>query len=193
MPRRPETSREAILAAAMAIARERGLAKLGIRSVAASCGVSVGTIYNYFPDKDALVTGVVGSFWHDVLDPWLSHATSLGLVEACEELATCLAGPLSEFRGSWLGESGPRRPSERGEAARGESDLIGKVVGTLEAAALDDPRIDQDGLSRVGTHELAVICWHEVRDASREGATSCQALTTLIELALYRQRHDASC
>ena len=36
MPRRPETSREDILAAATELARKDGLAKLGIRSVAAS-------------------------------------------------------------------------------------------------------------------------------------------------------------
>lgn len=186
MPRRPETSRENILAAATELARKDGLAKLGIRSVAASCGVSVGTIYNYFPDKDVLVTGVVGSFWHDALDPWLSRAGSLGLVEACEELAACLVGPLSEFRGSWIAESELRRPRGEGEAKQGESDLIGQVVEALVASARDDARIDQKKIADVGVHELAKLCWHEVRDDAREGSASCLALAKTIELAFYK-------
>lgn len=186
MPRRPETSREDILAAATELARKDGLAKLGIRSVAASCGVSVGTIYNYFPDKDALVTGVVGSFWHDALDPWLSRAGSLGLVEACEELAACLVGPLSEFRGSWIAESELRQPRREGEAKQGESDLIGQVVEALAASARDDARIDQKKMADVGAHELAKLCWHEARDDAREGSASCLALAKTIELAFYK-------
>ena len=46
---RQGVDRAAIAEAAYALAEERGLAGLGIRSVAEACGVSVGTIYNYFP------------------------------------------------------------------------------------------------------------------------------------------------
>lgn len=98
---------------------------------------------------------------------------------------------LSEFRGSWLGDTSPRRPREGDDAKRGENDLIeaviGAVVETLEASALGDARIDQELLRIIGSHELALLCLHEVRDSAREGTASCDSLSLLIKLALYRQ------
>ena len=101
--------------------------------------------------------------------------------------AARLVGTLSEFRGSWLGDTSPRRPREGDDAKRGENDLIEAVVETLEASALGDARIDQERLRIIGSHELALLCWHEVRDSAREGAASCDSLSLLIKLALYRQ------
>ena len=38
---------------------EHGLSSLSVRAIAKECSVSVGSIYNYFPDKAALIT----KFW----------------------------------------------------------------------------------------------------------------------------------
>lgn len=43
------TSQEAILGAGKEIVLEYGLQGLNIRDVAKRCGISVGSIYNYFP------------------------------------------------------------------------------------------------------------------------------------------------
>jgi len=40
-------------------------------------------------------------------------------------------------------------------------------------------------MADVGAHELAKLCWHEVRDGAREGSASCLALAKTIELAFY--------
>ena len=39
---------------------------ISIRSVAAACGVSVGSIYNYFQSKTDLVAATVESIWADI-------------------------------------------------------------------------------------------------------------------------------
>ena len=46
------TSKEAILAECRAIVMEKGISSINMRSVAAACGVAVGSLYNYFPSKD---------------------------------------------------------------------------------------------------------------------------------------------
>ena len=38
-----------------------------IRSVAQECGIAVGTVYNYFPDKDALINAAMMGDWLLVL------------------------------------------------------------------------------------------------------------------------------
>lgn len=60
------TSREAILEAGRTLLREKGWSAVNIRSVAAQCGVSVGSIYNYFSSKTELVSATVESIWCDI-------------------------------------------------------------------------------------------------------------------------------
>lgn len=60
------TSKEEILKASRELIRQHGFDAVSIRSVAHACGISTGTIYNYFPSKDALVSASVESVWHDI-------------------------------------------------------------------------------------------------------------------------------
>lgn len=60
------TSREEILKASRTLIQQNGWAAVNMRSVAAVCGVSVGSIYNYFDSKTALVSAAVESVWNDI-------------------------------------------------------------------------------------------------------------------------------
>ena len=53
------TSKEEILKKSRELIQENGWASVNIRSVAAACGVSVGSIYNYFESKSALVSATM--------------------------------------------------------------------------------------------------------------------------------------
>lgn len=60
------TSKEEILKTSRALVRQQGWSAVNIRSVAAACGVSVGSIYNYFDSKADLVGAVVESVWREI-------------------------------------------------------------------------------------------------------------------------------
>ena len=60
------TSKEDILQASRELIRRQGWSAVNIRSVAAACGVSVGSIYNYFDSKAALVSAAVESVWCEI-------------------------------------------------------------------------------------------------------------------------------
>ena len=60
------TSKEEILKASRELIQRRGWAAVSIRSVAAACGVSVGSIYNYFDSKAALAAAAVESVWQEI-------------------------------------------------------------------------------------------------------------------------------
>lgn len=61
------TSQELILSVAKEIVLEFGLQGLNIRDVAKKCGVSVGSIYNYFPTKSDLIVATIESVWKDIM------------------------------------------------------------------------------------------------------------------------------
>ena len=60
------TSEDKILENSRKLIQQQGWAAVNIRSVAAACGVSVGSIYNYFDSKEALVGATVESVWREI-------------------------------------------------------------------------------------------------------------------------------
>ena len=60
------TSKEEILKTSRELIRRQGWSAVSIRSVAAACGVSVGSIYNYFGSKAELVGATVESVWCEI-------------------------------------------------------------------------------------------------------------------------------
>ena len=60
------TSKEAILKVSCEIIAQQGWTAVSIRNVAEKCGVSVGSIYNYFSSKADLVAQTIESVWRDI-------------------------------------------------------------------------------------------------------------------------------
>ena len=60
------TSKEAIMQVCRRIVAEKGMKALNMRLVAEECHIALGTLYNYYADKDALVLAAVESIWKDI-------------------------------------------------------------------------------------------------------------------------------
>ena len=59
MPKIIENLQEKLIHEARRQVQQKGYGSLTIRSVATACGVGVGTVYNYFASKDALVAAFI--------------------------------------------------------------------------------------------------------------------------------------
>lgn len=64
MPKIIENLDQRLLEAARCQIRESGYSAMTIRSVAAACGVGVGTVYNYYPSKEALAAAFILEDWN---------------------------------------------------------------------------------------------------------------------------------
>ncbi len=60
------TSKDEILKTNRELIQKQGWSAVSIRSVAAACGVSVGSISNYFKSKEALMCATVESVWCEI-------------------------------------------------------------------------------------------------------------------------------
>lgn len=60
------TSKEAILEKSRELVMEQGISAINMRAVAKACGVSVGSVYNYFPSKTQLIQAAIEEVWKDI-------------------------------------------------------------------------------------------------------------------------------
>ncbi len=67
MPKVIQEPREKILAAARRRLLSEGYTALSLRGIAGDCSIAVGTIYNYFPDKNTLIASVMLGDWLEAL------------------------------------------------------------------------------------------------------------------------------
>lgn len=68
MPKIIDNLPQRLVAEARRQVKEGGYSSLTIRSVAAACGVGIGTVYNYFPSKDELLAQCMLEDWQQCVD-----------------------------------------------------------------------------------------------------------------------------
>lgn len=125
--RQPKQQRSEETIAILIEATERVVAQVGFHAastngIAKVAGVSIGTLYHYFPTKEALVSVVVHRMWEAELHAVMAHAeafTSEPLPEAIQRAVTALCDVIKQkaslYR-SWYTEA-----SHLGELAKGLS------------------------------------------------------------------------
>ena len=60
-------TKEKILENANKEARRKGLEKIGMREISSASSVALGTLYNYFPDKESLIIATISSIWNETI------------------------------------------------------------------------------------------------------------------------------
>lgn len=98
-----ENPRQLILTHARQILSEKGYSQLTMRGVATACGIALGTIYNYFPNKDDLMVEMMSDYWktfQSEVDLILGSAGSFS--EKLQGIYHSLEGFVGIFRTEWL-------------------------------------------------------------------------------------------
>ena len=200
MNKGPKEMHDAIVKTAYHHACEHGLQALNIRTVAKLSSVSVGTIYNYFPDKAALATEVIKKFWTDIAfsedtKTCLSYTQGENLVSFCKRIEQTMSHALAQFRTNWLGEVSALDARTRQKGREAENICFQHIYESIEKVIKADPHINQTVLESVGPRALAHFIWDTIYQTLRtkefdrrhndETKQSCKVFFLLLEQALY--------
>lgn len=97
--------KEAILDISRQLVREKGLGAVNIRTIAAACGVSVGSIYNYFCSKSDLVMATIESIWQDIFHDSKQDSEFLDFTECIQWIFDCLKAGSEKYPGFFTSHS----------------------------------------------------------------------------------------
>lgn len=138
------TSKEHILEAAKEIAYSQGLSEISIRGVAGVCGVSVGSIYNYFPTKADLVMEVVGDFWKSVFHKDLGeNVRNESFVEFFGQIYGEFYEYLKEFQENFLQQIASFSAADKQKGRAIEAQYMRHIQKGMGKVLSADPNIDQ--------------------------------------------------
>ena len=110
---RSRDKRDRVLAAAAALLQEMPFDEIGTRQIADRAGVSVGSLYRFFPDKDAIFSALSATWLDKVLD--LMEAQLADPPPTVRELVDRLVEAFAEF---FRAEPGYRQVSLGAQALR---------------------------------------------------------------------------
>ena len=96
MPKIIENLKDRLIAEAQKQIEEAGYGAMNIRSVAKACGVGVGTVYNYFPSKEALIATHLLEDWMVCMDTIQSASQR---AELPQPVLQCIYAQVTGFAG----------------------------------------------------------------------------------------------
>ena len=94
MPKIIENLKHRLISEAEQQIAQNGYGAVTIRSIAKGCGVGVGTVYNYFPSKEALIATYLLEDWNDCIDAIKTAADS---AESSRPVLLCIYEQLIDF------------------------------------------------------------------------------------------------
>lgn len=146
--------KEVILSKAKDIAINEGINKINIRTVAKKSGVSIGTVYNYFPSKGDLLVAVIQDFWQGALNDvdWISLIDN-DFYENLEKVYSVLYDYLHKFKENWLEQLALLKTQEKLIGRQKEDEYFQKMYGKLILLIDMDNKLQQYPWSEIISKE----------------------------------------
>lgn len=182
------TSREAILAQCRQLVTAQGMPAVNMRSVAAACGVALGSLYNYFPSKAHLIAATVESVWDDIFG---SQEASLGFasfLQAVSWMAERLQQGSAAYPGFFTLHAMSFARQDRAGGRQLMQQHMQRIKAILRDALHQDPAISKVVFTADFTPEgLIDLVFDAVIAAALQGGDS-GSLQGLLRLAFYQDK-----
>lgn len=129
------------------IVAEKGIKALNMRLVAEECHIALGTLYNYYADKDALVLSTVESIWRDIFHAGQPKETNVPFPDYVAELYARVRKGAEVYPGFLTGHSISIAGAKRGEAKSVMDHTFAHMKAGMLAALRKDSSVPENAFS----------------------------------------------
>lgn len=132
MRKKDDTLQSTLLNSAREIADTEGISAVNIRSLAEKAGVASGTVYNYFPSKDAILLALTEEYWKQTLLEMDTIISKSSFYEQLLEIFAFLKEQISQSAGKLMDSLGHAQPAGQMRMSSMHSSLEISLIRLLE-------------------------------------------------------------
>lgn len=181
------TSKEAIMQVCRSIVAENGIKALNMRSVADQCHIALGTLYNYYADKDALVLATVESIWREIFHAGHQDRMGASFPDDVAELYARVRKGAEAYPGFLTGHSISIADAKRGEAKSIMEHTFAHMKSGMLEVLRNDPSVSEDAFPPSFSEEDFVgFVLDHLLILLVQGQPNCNVLLEIIRRVIYR-------
>lgn len=179
------TSKAAIMQACRELAARDGLSALSMRAVSRECGIALGTLYNYYADKDELLIATVGSIWREIFHMDENAPEAASFPERIERIFGCIREGARRYPGFLNTHSAAFAGKHRAEARIAMDRCFDHMRAGLLEALEADPAVNPAVFTESFTAAmLAEFTLDHLLLLLIKGADDCTPLIQVLRQAL---------
>ena len=183
------TSKEAILDVCRRIVAEKGLSALDMRAVAESSHIALGTLYNYYADKDELLLATVESAWRDIFHSDRKCETEASFPAYIGYLFDSVRAGAGAYPDFFAAHSVRMAQGQRGRAKNTMEQYFEHIKSGMLRVLRADPNVAPDAFSPTLTEEALIdFVFDQMLLMLSRGETSSAVLVEILGRVLYSSK-----
>ena len=180
------TSKEAIMQVCRRIVAEKGLTALNMRLVTDECHIALGTLYNYYADKDELVLATVESIWRDIFHADQQCVADVSFSGYVADLYARIRRGAEAYPDFLTGHSISIASAKRGEAKSAmEHTFAHMKAGMLEVLRADQAVQENTFTSSFSQEKFVDFVLDSMLVLLVQGQPDCAVLLEVIRRVIY--------
>ena len=126
------------------IVAEKGLTALNMRLVTDECHIALGTLYNYYADKEELVLATVESIWRDIFHADQQRVADIPFSDYVEDLYARIRKGAQAYPNFLTGHAISIASSKRGEAKSAMEHTFAHMKAGMLEVLRNDPSVPEN-------------------------------------------------
>lgn len=181
------TSKETILLVCRRIVAEKGLKALSMRTAAKECGIALGTLYNYFSDKEELLIATIASVWQDIfrLTAQEENSSRLFFSEYVERMFINVCERFRDYPDFFTAHSAAVAASGKGKAKSTMEHCTDKIRESLHSVLRRDSAVSAEAFGDGFSEESFVEFVLDSIILLLMQQKSCDTLIAVIKKVIY--------
>lgn len=169
------------------IAARQGISALNMRTVSKSCGIALGTLYNYFSDKDDLLIAAITSVWQDIFHASApAESAALPFTQYVDELYKSVKTKFSVYPDFFTAHSAAVAGSGRDRAKTAMQQCFGHIRASLLSALRQDRNISPTAFcDSLSENDLVEFALKNILVLLCQNKPDCSALVEIIRRTIY--------